>query len=101
MDLQKKIRKLLNKFSRTGSVHDEESPGRPSTPQQNVELVRETFEEDSRASVRITSQRLAIPRSSVHTSLKSKLKKKCFHIQVLHDLHEEDYPRRPAMCVQT
>jgi hypothetical protein len=88
---------LLNKFSRTGSIHDEESPGRPSTPQQNVELVRETFEEVSRASVHITSQRLAIPRSSVHKILKSKLKKKRYRIQVFYDLYEVDYPRRGGM----
>jgi hypothetical protein len=55
------------------------------------------FEEDPIASVRSASQRLAIPRSTVHKSLKSKLNKKCYHIQVLHDLHEEDYPRRADM----
>jgi hypothetical protein len=56
------------------------------------------FEEDPRASVYSASQRMDIPRSTFHKILKSKLKKKCYHIQVLHDLHEEDYPRRAAMC---
>jgi hypothetical protein len=56
------------------------------------------FEEVSRASVRSASQRLAIPRSTVHNILKSKLKKKRYRIQVFHDLHEEDYPRRGGMC---
>jgi transposase len=72
----KAIHELLNKFNRTGSVHDEERPGCPSTRQQNVELVHEIFEEDPGASICSASQRLAIPRSTVHKILKSKLKKK-------------------------
>jgi hypothetical protein len=59
------------------------------------------FEQDPRASIHSTSQRLAISRSTVHKILKLKLKKKCYHIQVLHELHDEDYPRWAAMCADS
>lgn len=96
----KAIRELVNKFKRTGSVHDEERSGRPQTAQQNIEAVRIMFEDDRKISVRNASHRLTIPKTTIHRILRTTLKKKCYHIQLLHSLREEDYPRRAAMCAE-
>ncbi|PSN33103.1 hypothetical protein C0J52_19410 [Blattella germanica] len=96
----KAIRELLRKFYATGSVLDAKRSGRPSTPDQSVELTRELFEEEPGMSLRRASDRLQIPRATIHKILKTTLRKKAYHIQVLHDLHEEDYPTRAAMCAE-
>ena len=44
---------------------------------------------------------LEIPHASVHRILQCNLKKKNpYHIQVFHNLQEEDHPRRAAMCAE-
>jgi len=42
----KVIRKLLTKFQRTGSVHDDSRNGRPRKSGERMELVREAYEEE-------------------------------------------------------
>jgi hypothetical protein len=43
---------------------------------------------------------LEIPRTSIHRILWCGLKKHPYHIQVFHNLQEEDYPCRAAMCAE-
>jgi hypothetical protein len=67
-----------------------------------MELVREALEEDPQLSIRRTSNILEIPRASIHRILRCDLgeKKNSYHIQVFHNLQDEDYPRRAAMCAE-
>ncbi|PSN44727.1 hypothetical protein C0J52_20346 [Blattella germanica] len=78
----KAIRELLRKFYATGSVLDAKRSGRPSTPDQSVELTRELFEEEPGMSLRRASDRLQIPRATIHKILKTTLRKKAYHIQI-------------------
>ncbi|KAJ4439903.1 hypothetical protein ANN_08032 [Periplaneta americana] len=50
-------------------------------------------------SVRCLSRQLQIPKSTVFKVLKFTLKKRAYHLQVLHQLHEEDLAERMAMCI--
>jgi hypothetical protein len=79
----------VNKFKRTGSVHDENRCGCPRIARESAETVRQVFKEDQKLSVRNSSGRLNIP-TIIHRILCSTLKKKPYHIQMLYDLSEED-----------
>lgn len=92
------IRKLVNKFRRTGSVADERRAGRPPVSPQSVQRVREAIERSPKASTRRLSHELTLPKSTVWKVLHYTLKKKAYHIQVLHKLEEEDHAARAAMC---
>lgn len=94
----KAIRELFNKFMRTGSVVDEKRTGRPKRSEESIELVREAFEKDPELSIRRASSTLSISQTTIFKILTFDLHKKAYRIQVLHNLHEEDYPRRSAMC---
>ena len=92
------IRGLVNKFQRTGNVCDEKRSGRPSTSQETVETIRQAIEQSPKASTRRLSREHGIPKSTVWQTLRFVLKKKAYHIQVLHHLEPEDYAARMAMC---
>jgi hypothetical protein len=95
------IRELLTKFQRTGSVHDDSRNGGPRKFGERMELDREAFEEDSQLSTRMASNILEIPRASIRRILRCGLEKKNpYHIQVFHNLQEEDYPRTAAMFAE-
>jgi transposase len=94
----KTIRDLQNKFKRTGSVHDEPRSGRPSVSEHVVNAVRNVIHEQPCMSIRTASRRLGLPNATVHKILKSHLHMKSYHLQLSHDLHEEDYQQRSGMC---
>ena len=95
---EKAIRELLTKFQKTGSVHDDSRNGRPRKSGDRMESVREAFEEDPQLSTRRVYNMLEIPRTSIHRTLRCDFKKNQYHIQVFHNLQEEDHPRRATMC---
>ena len=84
------IRLLVNKFQRTGNVSD--APR--SVPEETVARIREAIERSPQASTRRLSNELDVPRATVLKILRFTLKKRAYHIQVLHKLDEEDY----AVC---
>ena len=92
------IRGLINKFQRIGNVCDEKCSGQPSTSQETVEIIRQAIKQSPKASTRRLSRELSIPKSTVWQTLRFALKKKAYHIQVLHHLEPEDYAARMAMC---
>jgi len=79
----KAIHDLLTKFQRAGSVHDDSRNGLPRKSGERIELVREAFEEDPQLSTRRASNML-----------------QPYHIQVFHNLQEENYPRRAALWTE-
>lgn len=93
------IRVLLNKFNRTGSVSDEQHPRKPRVDGETVERVNNAISRSPQASTRRLSRELDIPRSTVWKILRFVLKKRAYHIQVLHKLDDEDNACRQAMCM--
>ena len=49
----------------TGSILDRKRSGRPSIHEETVDAVRVTFHRNPRKSIRVASNKLAIPRSTV------------------------------------
>ena len=60
--------------------------------------IREAIERSPQASTRRLSNELDVPRATVLKILRFTLKKRAYHIQVLHKLDEEDYAARKAVC---
>lgn len=92
------IKTLVNKFQRTGSVADEERPGRPAITPDTVQSVQDAITRSPSASTRRLSRELGIPQTTVWRVLRYKLHKRAYHIQVVHKLEAEDYAARQAMC---
>ena len=92
------IKNLVNKFQRTGSVADEERPGRPALPQHTVQNVQNAITHSPSASTRRLSRELGIPQTTVWRTLRYRLKKHAYHLQVVHKLAVEDYASREAAC---
>ncbi|PSN31519.1 hypothetical protein C0J52_23539 [Blattella germanica] len=75
------IKNLVNKFQRTGSVADEERPGRPALPQHTVQNVQNAITHSPSASTRRLSRELGIPQTTVWRTLRYRLKKHAYHLQ--------------------
>ena len=59
------IKNLANKFQHTGSVADEERPGRPAVPPDTVQNVQNAITRSPSASTRRLSKELGIPQTTV------------------------------------
>ena len=69
------LRKVVQKFSATGSVGDARTKNqRPNIDQEKVTLIKNHFEENPKTSLRRASYDLHIPKSSIHKTLKHTLK---------------------------
>lgn len=63
----------LTKFRKNGSVKDEKRSGRPSVPEEIIERVRQSFEENEKLSLRDASSLLNLKMSTVYTVVRKKL----------------------------
>ena len=83
--MQTTIRGLVNKFQQTGNVCSEKRSRLPSSLQETVETTHRL------------SREYGIPKSTVWQTLHFTLKKKAYHIQVLHRFEPENYAACMAM----
>lgn len=90
------ITRMIDKFERTGSLHDEKH-GRNSQTDERKETV-ENIVEDSHAmlSVRRVSQESGIPSTSVFRIMKQALNLKPYRFKMLQSLEDQDYDQRRA-----
>ena len=63
------IKRWFKNFMETGSILDRKRSGRPSIDEETVDAVRVAFHRSPRKSIRVASNELAIPRSTVHKVL--------------------------------
>ena len=93
------FKRVLMKFDEKGEIQDLRSNNhRPSLGDGDVQRVEQHFIKHPRASIRQASSNLNISQSSVHKTLKQKIKFKPYrstHVQVLPDITRE---RRMAAC---
>ena len=61
------IKRWFKNFMETGSILDRKRSGRPSIDEETVDAVRVAFHRSPRKSIRVASNELAIPRSTVIT----------------------------------
>jgi hypothetical protein len=93
----KTITSIYSKFLSTGSVHDVAKPGRPKEVEEGA--VIQHFENQPSSSVRVAAIQLGVGHSSIHRAL-THMKMRPYHIQLVQQLHEIDYPARRVMCEQ-
>ena len=62
----KPVKRWFKTFMETGSILDRKKSGRPSIDEEATDAVRVTFHRSPRKSIRVASNELAIPGSTVH-----------------------------------
>ena len=82
----------------TGSILDRKRSGRPSIDEETVDAVRVAFHRSPRKSIRVASNELAIPRSTVHKVLHKRLRLHAYKLQIVQALKPDDRPRRAAFA---
>ncbi|GBM54327.1 hypothetical protein AVEN_263039-1 [Araneus ventricosus] len=94
------IRRWLTQFQETGSVLHRKGAGRPSTSQENVDRIQETFTRSPRKSTRQAAVQLHMPHTTIWNVPHNRL-----HLNAYKCLGEKSNlvsmcyePRRAAMC---
>ena len=82
----------------TGSILDRKRSGRPSINEKTVDVVRVVFHRSPRKSIRVASNELAIPRSTVYKVLHKRLRLHAYKLQIVQVLKPDDHPRRAAFA---
>ena len=82
----------------TGSILDRKRSGRPSIDEETVDAVRVAFHRSLRKSIRVASNELAIPRSTVHKVLHKRLRLHAYKLQIVQALKPDDRPCRAAFA---
>ena len=82
----------------TGSILDRKRSGRPSIDEEAVDAVRVAFHRNSRKSIRVASNKLANPRSTVHKVLHVRLRLHAYQLQIVQALKPDNRPRRAAFA---
>ena len=80
------IKRWFKSFMETGSILDRKRSGRPSIDEETVDAVRVAFHCSSRKSIRVASNELAIPRSTVHKVLHKRLRLHAYKLQIVQAL---------------
>ena len=92
------IKRWFKNFMETGSILDRKRSGRPSIDKETVDAVRAAFHRSPRKSIRVASNELAIPRSTVHKVLHKRLRLHAYKLQIVQALKPNDHPRRAAFA---
>ena len=87
------IKRWFKNFMETGSILDCKRSGRPSINKETVDAVHVAFHRSPRKSIRVASNKLAIPRSSVHKVLHKRLRLHAYKLQIVQALKPDDRPR--------
>ncbi|GBN60650.1 hypothetical protein AVEN_254379-1 [Araneus ventricosus] len=94
------IRRWLTQFQETGSVLHRKGAGRPSTSQENVDRIQETFTRSPQKSTRQAAVQLHMPHTTISNVLHNRLHLNAYKclggkLNFVSMCYE---PRRAAMC---
>ena len=92
------IKRWFKNLMESGSILNRKKSGRPSTDEKTVDAVRVAFHRSPRKSIRVASNKLAIPRSTVHKILHKRLRLHACKLQFVQALKPNDSPRRAAFA---
>ena len=92
------IKRWFKNFMETGSILDRKRSDRPSIDEETVDAVRVAFHRIPRKSIRVASNEVAIPRSTVHKVLHKRLRLHAYKLQIVQALKPDDHPRRAAFA---
>ncbi|GBN32483.1 hypothetical protein AVEN_262031-1 [Araneus ventricosus] len=88
------IRLWLTQFQETGSFLRRKGVGRPSTSQENVYPIQETFTRSPRKSTRQAAVQLHMPHTTIWNVLHNRLHLNAYKVQTVQALHPNDKPHR-------
>ena len=94
------IRRWHKQFVTTGCLCKGKSVGRPRTPEENVQRVRESSLQSANKSVRKTSRELGMPMMTVWKVLRKRLHMRHYRLQLLQALKPIDYAVRSTSCLK-
>ena len=77
------IKRWFKNFIETGSILDRKRSGRPSIDEETVNAVRVAFHRSPRKSIRVASNELAIPRSTIYKVLHKRLRLHAYKSQIV------------------
>ena len=92
------IKRWFKNFMETGSILDRKRSGRPSIDEETVDAVGVAFPRSPRKSIRVASNELAIPRSTIHKILHKRLRLQAYKLQIVQALKPDDHSRRAAFA---
>ena len=84
------IKRWFKNFMETGSILDRKRSGRPSIDEEPVDAVHVAFHRSPRKSIRVASNELDIPRSTVHKVLHKRLRLHAYKLQIVQALKPDD-----------
>ena len=85
----------------TGTVLYKPRSGRPSTSEEDIERIGQSFSRSLRKSIRSTaSVELQVPRSTIHKVLHKRLSLYAYKIQLMQDLKPDYIPKRKEFAVK-
>lgn len=90
----KAIRRWFNQFRDTGSVLKGHSPGRPKTSEDTVENIRQSCVRSPKKSLARRSLQLNLPKSTVYTVMRKRLRLHAYKIQIRQQIKPTDRPKR-------
>ena len=91
---------LVRKFAGTASLLHKKGAGRPRNPLASVDRIEELVSNSPRVSLRTHERQSGILRSTLQRRIKGELKKRSYHIQVVHRLYPRDRELRTEMCTE-
>ena len=92
------IKRLVDKFRETGSVHDRRRSGRPSFDDEDVAAVQGALINSPQKSLRKVSQQIDMSYSSVQKICRKVLHLFPYKTCVMHTLMQNDYEQRSIFC---
>ena len=85
------IKRWFENFMKTGSILDCKISGRSSIDEETVDAVHVAFHRSPRKSIRVASNELVIPRSTVHKVLHKRLRLHAYKLQIVQALKPDDH----------
>ena len=88
------IKRWFKNFMETGSILDHKRSGRPSIDEETVDAVRVAFHRSPRKSIRVASNKLAIPRSTLFHEpkvLHKRLRLHAYKLLIVQALKPDDH----------
>ena len=92
------IKRWFKNFMETGSILARKRSGRPSIDEETVVAVRVAFHRSPTKSIRVASNELAIPRSTVYKVLHKRLRLHAYKLQIVQALNTDDHPNQAAFA---
>lgn len=92
------IKRLVDKFRTTGSVHDGKRSGRPSFDDEDVAAVQGALIDSPKKSLRKVSQQIDMPYASVQKIARKVLHLFPYKISVIQELKSHDCEQRMIFC---